>query len=284
MAFKRISKKPLYFGIPVVSIGNLVVGGSGKTPVAIALAKDKKDVAIVLRGYGRGSKGLYVVSQNGDIKQDVNISGDEAQLLANSLPKATVIVSENRVEGILKAKELGCKVVYLDDGYNKFDIAKLDILIRPFDEPENIFCLPSGGYRDTKMMYSFADIVLKDGVDFKRVVTFKKDGKDLDFLPQNSIILTAISKPQRLLEFIENKDIDMVSYPDHYNYTKKDIDDLLSKYPEHNIITTAKDKEKLEKFNIPNLILMNLEIEIVDDKSIEKIDNYIKQLNNGELI
>ena len=271
--YKRVSAKPLYYGIPVISVGNLLVGGTGKTPVTIALTKDKKDVAIVLRGYGRESKGLYVISKKGKIVEDVSISGDEAMLLALSLPNATVIVSEKRVDAILKAKELGCKIVFLDDGYSKHEIEKLDILVRPKIDPSNIFCLPSGGYRDTPMMYSFANIVLRDGEDFKRIITFKKDGKIVEQLPNNIIILTAISKPNRLLEFLP-KDITMITYFDHHNFTSEEIDNIKQKYPLNPIVVTAKDMVKLEKFNIENIYLMDLEVSI-DTKYIEKVNKYL---------
>ena len=278
--YKRVSGKPLYYGIPVISVGNLLVGGTGKTPITIALAKGKKNIAVILRGYGRDSKGLFVISNNGKIKEDVKVSGDEAMLLSLSLPNATVIVSENRVEGILKAKELGCKVVYLDDGYGKHNIMKFDILVRPKIDPSNIFCLPSGGYRDTPMMYSFADSVLKDGVDFKRIVTFKKSDMIVDALPSDTIVLTAISKPNRLLEFLPN-DIKIVSYPDHHNFTKEDIEDLRKKYPTNPIVTTAKDMVKLEQFNLDNIFLMDLEVKI-DEQIFEKVDKYINKFTKNQ--
>jgi tetraacyldisaccharide 4'-kinase len=258
-AYKRIKAKPISFGIPIISVGNLILGGSGKTPVIIALAKDKEDATIILRGYGRKSKGLYVVSQKGKIEVDINISGDEAMLLAKSLQKATVIVSENRIEAILKAKEMGSKIIFLDDGFSQHNIEKFNILIRPKKEPTNIFCLPSGGYRETKMMYSFANMILKEDTDFKRVVTFKKDGKIYDELPQKLVLLTAISKPKRLLDFLP-KNTNMISYPDHYYFTQNDLEQLRVKYPNHCIVTTAKDKVKLEQFNIENLYVMDLEI------------------------
>jgi tetraacyldisaccharide 4'-kinase len=260
-AYKRVTAKPIDFGIPIISIGNLIVGGSGKTPVTIALAKDKKDVAVILRGYGRKSKGLQIVSKNGKILTDIGVSGDEAMLLAQSLPNATVIVSEDRVKAILKAKELGSKIVFLDDAYGKHNIKKFDIIIRPEVEPTNIFCLPSGGYRETKMMYSFADIVLKEEVDFKRIVTFSKNGQQVDILPKNVVLLTAISKPQRLLKFLP-KDVDMISYPDHYYFTKDDIDKLIKQYPSHSIIATQKDMVKLEQFKLEDIYTMNLEVKI----------------------
>jgi len=272
-AYKRISKKPINLGIPVISIGNLVVGGTGKTPVIISLVKDRKNVAVILRGYGRVSKGLYVISSNGKIIEDVDISGDEAMLLAKSLPNATIIVSVNRTKAILKAKELNCKVIFLDDGYGQHDILKLDILLRPKNEPTNIFCLPTGGYRDTKMMYAFVDIVLKEGLDFKRIVSFNYDNNDIKNLPKNIILLTAISKANRLLEYLPD-DIKTIIYPDHHNYTKENIDELYLKYPEYSFVTTAKDMVKLEQFNLDNIYLMNLEIEI-DKMQIDKIDSYI---------
>ncbi|MEA3497748.1 MAG: tetraacyldisaccharide 4'-kinase [Campylobacterota bacterium] len=273
--YKRVGAKPINYGIPVISVGNLLVGGTGKTPITIALAKDKKDVAIVLRGYGRESKGLYIISKKGKIVEDVTVSGDEAMLLAKSLPNATVIVSEDRVKAILKAKELGCQVVYLDDGYGKHNIMKYDILVRPAIDPSNIFCLPSGGYRDTPMMYSFADIVLRDGEDFKRIVTFKKDGDVVESLPKDTILLTAISKPNRLLEFLP-QNIKMVTYPDHYNFTSKDIENIKQKYPTNPIVVTAKDMVKLKQFNLADVYLMDLEVTI-DDDCVAKIDGYLKR-------
>ena len=278
-AYKRMSKKPINFGIPVISIGNLLVGGTGKTPVIISLVKEKKDVAVVLRGYGRDSKGLFIISNNGKILEDVTISGDEAMLFAKSLPNATVIVSEDRTKAILKAKELGCKVIFLDDGYGQHDIDKYDVLLRPSsqNEPINIFCLPTGGYKDSKMMYSFADMVLVEQKDFKRIVKFKTDNEEVKNLPQNIVLLTAISKANRLLEYLP-KNIETIIYPDHHNFTQENIDDLYIKYQDYNIVVTAKDMVKLEKFNLKNIYLMDLEIEI-DKNNIDKIDKYIELFN-----
>lgn len=270
-----MSSKKLDFGIPIVSVGNLIVGGSGKTPITIALLKDRIDVAVILRGYGRKSQGLYVISQNGKILEDVETSGDEAMLLANSLPNATIIVCEDRVKAILKAKELGCKLVFLDDGFSKYHLNKFDILLRPKKEPENIFCLPSGGYREPKMMYTTANMVLKEGIDFNRIVKFKKEGKVLEELPSKIVILTAISKAKRLLEFVP-KSCELISFPDHYNFTKLDIEVVEKSYKDFIILTTAKDFVKLEKFHINNLVLMDLEIEFKSDIDFSSLENYIK--------
>jgi tetraacyldisaccharide 4'-kinase len=275
-AYKRMSAKPKYYNIPVISIGNLVVGGTGKTPLTKALIKDKKDIAIILRGYGRVSKGLYVVSNNGKILEDIAVSGDEAMEYAKECKNATVIVSEDRVKAIQKAKDLNCKVIYLDDGYSQHNIVKYNILIRPKEEPKNIFCLPSGGYRDTPMMYSFCDCVIKEDVDFKRMVTFKNtNGENIENLPKNIVLVTAISKPYRLKEFLP-KDIKSMIFVDHHMFTQNDIDTFYKKYPNHSIVTTKKDMVKLEQFNLQDLYLMDLKI-TVKEEIYEKIDNYIKK-------
>ena len=262
---KRAMAKQIEFGIPIISVGNIIVGGSGKTPVAIKLASNYENACVILRGYGRASKGLFVISHNGKILEDVKTSGDEAMLLANSLPKATIIVSENRIKAILKAKELGCQIIFLDDGFSKYTISKFNILLRPKDEPTNIFCLPSGGYREPKGFYAQADIEMVEGKDFNRIITIKKDGKTCQ-LPEKTILLTAISKPKRLLEYLP-KNTKMVSFPDHYTFTKEDIDKIQEENSDYAIVTTGKDFVKLREFNIKNLYLMDLDIEF--DKNID---------------
>lgn len=274
---KRAMAKPINFGIPVISVGNIIVGGSGKTPVTIKLASKYKNVCIILRGYGRASKGLQVVSLNEKIQVDVKTSGDEAMLLANSLPKATIIVSEDRTKAILKAKELGCKIIFLDDGFSKYKISKFNILLRPKDEPTNIFCLPSGGYREPKGFYAQADIELLEGTDFKRVINIKKDG-EISELPSKTILITAISKPKRLLEYLP-KDIKMISFPDHYSFTKEDILRIQEENKDFAIITTGKDFVKLKEFNIKNLYLMDLEIEILENVDFTLMEEYINSFN-----
>jgi tetraacyldisaccharide 4'-kinase len=272
--FKRAGAKLIEFGIPVISVGNIIVGGSGKTPLTIHLAQKYDDVCIILRGYGRESKGLYVVSSFGKVLENIKTSGDEAMLLAKSLPKATIIVSEDRKEAILKAKELGCKIVFLDDGFSKYDIKKFDILIRPKDEPTNLFCLPSGGYREPKMAYAFANLELQEGRDFKRVVSYSKDGEYIDILPIKLLLVTAISKPKRLLEFLPEGTI-MEAFADHHIFTSDEIEYIKNEYKEYAIITTSKDYVKLKSFNFKNIFLMDLTLEIENDVNLKLIDNYI---------
>ena len=272
ISFKKMGVKKIDFGIPVISIGNLIVGGSGKTPFVIELTKDRENIAIVLRGYGRASKGLYIISNKGNILEDISISGDEAMLLANKLPNATIIVSENRKEAIVKAKELGCEIVFLDDGFSKYDIKKFDILLKPKKEPENIFCLPSGGYREPKMMYSYADLILQEGIDFERIVSYKLKGEVVSSLPLKLVLLTAISKPKRLLDFLPESTV-LEAFEDHHTFIKSEIDEILERYKDYKIITTSKDLVKLEQFKIKDIYLMDLSLNI--KKDITSIEEYI---------
>ena len=276
---KRAMAKEIEFAIPIISVGNIIVGGSGKTPVTIKLASKYENACVILRGYGRISRGLFVVSNKGKILVDVKTSGDEAMLLANSLPKATIIVSENRIKAILKAKELGCKIVFLDDGFSKYQIAKFNILLRPKDEPTNVFCLPSGGYREPKGFYAQADIELLEGSDFKRVISIKKDGIQSE-IPSQTVLITAISKPKRLLEYLPNN-IELISFSDHYDFTLEDISKIQEKYKDYSFLTTGKDFVKLEKFNLKNLYLMDLDIKIDDEVDFSLMNEYIESFNKG---
>ena len=179
------SKTPENFGVKIISVGNLTVGGSGKTPLVTALAQNYENVAIVLRGYGRESQGLHVVKDKKNILYDVSVSGDEAMIYARKVSNAIVIVSEDRKKGILKAKEMGAEIIFLDDAYSKHDIEKLDLLIEV--ESENSSCLPSGPFRE-RLWSDKNAVVLKDGTDFKRVVVVKDRCDKMS-------LLTAIARP-----------------------------------------------------------------------------------------
>ncbi|EDM23936.1 tetraacyldisaccharide 4'-kinase [Caminibacter mediatlanticus TB-2] len=240
--------------IPIVSIGNIIIGGSGKTPFAISLANylQKYKPAVVLRGYKRKSKGLIVVSDGKEILVEVEKSGDEALEIAN-LTKAIVIVSEDRKEAILKAKELGAGFVILDDGFDK-PFKKLNIVIDI--TIKNPFVLPAGGYRYPRLALRYADLILKEDRDFKRKVN----------LPNGDILISAISKPKRLLTYWKKE---YKFFPDHYNFKLKDI----QKFKDKKIVTTFKDFVKLKKFNL-NLDVITLKVEIKKDV-LRKIEEYL---------
>ncbi len=266
--FKRFQgeKNKFVSSIPIISIGNLTVGGNGKTPFCIALATKFKDVAIILRGYGRKSHGLILVSDQGQIMCDAMASGDEAMLYAKSLPQATVIVSEDRIEAIRFAKKRGVKIIFLDDGFSKSNIAKIDILMKPNPEPKNSFCLPSGPYREPRFLYKKADIVITEGDDFKRHVNVSAPTPKM-------LLVTAISKPSRLDAYLPENVIAKVSFPDHYMYNEKELETLLHTHQATSILTTQKDAVKMATFDIP-LSILKLDIEIFPE-TFAKINAFL---------
>jgi tetraacyldisaccharide 4'-kinase len=120
---------------PVVSLGNVTVGGSGKTPLAelaaLTLVALGAAPAVVSRGYGRVTRGVQVVADRGGVRLGARAAGDEPLLLAERLPGIPVIVGENRFEAGRQAVEAhGASVIVLDDGYQNRTIAKsLEILV-----------------------------------------------------------------------------------------------------------------------------------------------------------
>jgi len=262
------NKSPQDFGIKVISIGNLSVGGSGKTPLTSALASNYESVAIVLRGYGRKSQGLHVVKDSREILCDVDVSGDEAMIYAHKVSNAIVIVSEDRKKGILKAKEMGAKIVFLDDAYSKHDIKKLDILLHV--ETQNNSCLPSGAFRE-RLWSAKEALVLKDGVDFKRVVELKDATEKMS-------LVTAIARPQRLDEFLPEV-INKNYFEDHHSFTKDELINIFENDKAQSLLVTYKDFVKIESFGI-NLSLLDLHVE-VDARVFQIIDTYLKEENYG---
>jgi len=249
------------FGVDIISIGNLSVGGSGKTPLTTTLASHYKNVAIILRGYGRNSQGMYIVSDGKNILQDVDVSGDEAMIYAQKIPHAIVIVSENRKIAIQQAKRMGVDIIFLDDAYSKHDIKKCDLLIEV--KTKNNRCLPSGAFRE-RLWHSKKALVLVDGIDFFRKTTLK------DRCDKMSLI-TAIARPQRLDSFLP-KVVSKNYFEDHHNFTKNEVESILQKDKTESALVTYKDYVKLEKFNI-KLSLLDLEVE-VDEKIYTYIEDY----------
>lgn len=245
---KTLSKKHK-FNIPIISIGNITLGGSGKTPLCMAIANEFKDCFIILRGYKRESKGLLVVCLNGEILTDTKSSGDEAMEYATTLENANVIVSENRDIAILKAKELGAKYILLDDGFGKFHIDKFDILIEPNSKPFFKFCIPSGGYRYPFGFYKFADFIAKEGVSHTKSTRILNKTKKM-------VLVTAIANPKRLDKF-KNECVGHIFFPDHYKFKKDELIDIINKFNATSLLVTKKDFVKIKDFNL-NLSLIEL--------------------------
>jgi len=267
MAIRRFVSRQRDFGIPIVSVGNLQVGGSGKTPMIVALAPRYPKAAVVSRGYGRGSKGLLVVSCWGEIKCSVSQSGDEAMLLAQMLPMCSVIVSEDRVEGIKKAKALGAEVILLDDGFNRVGIAKFELLLEP-KRIANYLPLPAGGMREFYFAKKSADFIAKEGRDFSRSV-------EIEQCDEPMMLVTAIANPSRLEPYLPKGVIKRLYYPDHSYFDEKKLETELKASGAKRLLVTQKDYVKMEGFKLA-ISQMRLKLELSSELEAA-VDNYIKE-------
>lgn len=264
---RYISSTPKDFGIPIVSVGNLTVGGSGKTPLVSALCALYEKPAIVLRGYGRHSQGLVVVKDNSSILCDVSRSGDEAMLYAQTLAHAVVIVSEKRQSAIELAKSMGCEVVFLDDGYGKHSIGKLDLLIDV--QTPNTFCLPSGPYRE-RLWSGKNVIILDENRSFVRIVKIHNE------TPKMALV-TAIARPQRLDPYLPQV-VAKIYFEDHHFFTKEELQKILKQTGSSSLLVTQKDFVKIAPFNLP-LSLLALKLEL-SPELIDTVRKYVHAKKN----
>src|SRR5712692_4694279 len=156
-------------GAPVISVGNISTGGTGKTPlvewIARALARQQKRVCILTRGYGRLHPGSRVVVSNGsEIFSDAREAGDEPLLLAEKLKgEAAVICDADRVAAARWAIEnLGAELIILDDGFQHLRLARdLDIVAIDATNPwSNRRLLPAGNFRESPDQLARADCIV----------------------------------------------------------------------------------------------------------------------------
>jgi len=248
MFIRRVMSSKKYFSIPIVSIGNLQVGGSGKTPFVIALASRYEDVTIISRGYGRQSTGLVEVSYKGKVVVNVKQSGDEPMLMAQSLPHASVIVSEDRNIAIELAMREGAK------------------LIEPECTP-NTLPFPAGPQREFTFTKRYANIVAKEKKLFNRVVEYEN-------LSDKMLLVTAISNPSRLDSYLPKGVVGKVYLEDHAYFNENALKGQMLSYGAKSLLVTQKDAVKMQEFKLP-LSLMKLKLE-VDDTLFMEIDRYIK--------
>ena len=265
MFLRRTFSSKNHFTIPIISVGNLQVGGSGKTPFVIELASRYENVTIISRGYGRKSNGLVQVSYSGKVVVDVTQSGDEAMLMAESLPHASVIVSEERTIAIELAMREGAKLIILDDGFNRVDIAKYEILLEPACIP-NSLTFPAGPLREFTWTKHYADMVLKEDREFKRVVEYED-------LSEKMLLVTAISNPSRLDAYLPSGVVGSVYLEDHAYFDENELQQQMLKHGATSLLVTEKDAVKMHDFKLP-LSLMKLKLEI-DEKVFTSVDSYI---------
>lgn len=284
--FLKFAGKKKNFNVKIISIGNLVSGGSGKTPFCITLSKyleskNYTDIFIIMRGYKRASSGLKLVRDATSIRCDVADSGDEAMLIAMSV-NACVIVAESRTEAINYAKSKGAKIIILDDGY-RFRFVKFDILLRPAMRPFFDFTLPSGYYRLPPFFYKKCDLLLDENADYKRIVNVEFMKSSTDSIQNDTkvtdsitfILATAIANPSRLESYTQNLRIAHKFFlNDHDTFDMEMLKKMLKKYNANYILMTSKDYVKCVDFSLP-IAVLRLEMKI-DSIALQKIIKFLK--------
>ncbi len=228
---------------PVISVGGIAAGGSGKTPAVIAIARALSQrglrVAVLTRGYRRAGSGGVVTSL------DADRFGDEPVLIKKSVPNIEVIVGENRYDNAIRNQ---ADVFLLDDGFQHLQLHRdLDVVI---DHP--------GFLREGRSALRDADIVLQRrltprvpaSLHGRRVFAFAGLADNKQFFDSLGLILAGTK-----------------GFPDHHRYTKSDIDAIKREANADAIVTTEKDAVKI---NDPDIIAIPADFAI-DQKDLDRI-------------
>ncbi len=282
------------FDIPIICIGNITVGGTGKTPMCELLLEHftkRCSVAIISRGYGRSSKGYREVEIN-DCFTDV---GDEPLQMKRKYPQSVVVVCEKRAVGIKRIQEEhpDVELIIMDDGFqHRYVTPRLNIIMidatRPTFEDAP---LPAGRLRDTPRALNRADIFVvtkspetmglpeidnftkrlltnpKQSIYFTKIDTLDPialSGQSPMFdIKRDVVAVAGVGNPEPFKQMLHSRYnvVEELIYDDHYAYTPKDLEHMaatLERYSNAAIITTEKDYVKFLTINeIPDIIKSN---------------------------
>ncbi len=278
--------KAIAFDLPTIAVGNLSIGGAGKTPhieYLVRLLKDYLHVATLSRGYQRKTRGYLEVTH----QHTAELVGDEPLQFRRKFPEIVVTVSESRTFAIpeILGKYPQVQVILLDDAFQHRSIEPgLNILLTEFSAPyTRDFLLPSGRLREWKSGYRRADVIVVSKCppvisetqrtemikelqpfahqkvffsyyDYLQPYYILNAGykltmeEDLDVL-----LICAIARTDYLVEYLETKvrSVEVLEYEDHHFFSKHDIGHLQKTFEEIDskkkvIITTEKDAMRLE--------------------------------------
>jgi tetraacyldisaccharide 4'-kinase len=255
---------------PVISIGNLAVGGRGKTPIVACVARLLMEMgerpAILSRGYGRreADDGVVVVRDREDIRADLDRSGDEPLMLARQLPGAAVLASADRyAAGRLAEEHLAATVHVLDDGFQHLQLDRdIDLVIVAGEDLDaGARTLPGGRLRETADTLAAADAVIAaDDAAYERrprdahYATFRMR-RVIGEVPQGPLMAVAgIARPARFFDDLRAAGHTVVAtaaYPDHHRYSRRDLERLVRAARAAGaarIVTTEKDFVRLLPF------------------------------------
>lgn len=325
--------KSISFEVPVINVGNITVGGTGKTPhveYLVRLLMDQFTIAVLSRGYKRKTK-TYIRSTVDSTAEEI---GDEPRQIKQKFKNVEIAVNRRRVAGIqhLKDEINDLQAIILDDAFqHRYVKPGLSILLVDYNRPIlEDYLLPMGRLREHPYQRKRADIIivtkcpsqikpderrqwLKNYVinPYQQLFfsSFVYDEpiafiggfsqikySDLQEKKMAILLVTGIANPYLLIAHLENfsKDIHLIKYPDHHNYTKQDVDAIANRFNEminryKVIITTEKDAVRLEKHK-EKLLIQNLAIyyipirvEILFDQQKEFDEAIIKHVKSGKV-
>lgn len=257
-------------GVPVISIGNITVGGTGKTPVVAETVRILREAgmrpAVISRGYGRSSHGTIAVSDGTRILASVAEAGDEPILLAGLTGNAVIVCDEQRVRGARFAvKEFDADVIVLDDGFQHRAIRRtVDVVLADVQQPPFDTMLLPAGYRREPMSSmvrasaviatkapnaAAADVMLKDpalqfsGERFS--AGFSPTGirniaggirQSLEILKGHSAVaVCGIAVPESFRRTLQACGVtvkEMLDFPDHHTFTPDDVQRIIAAFHE----------------------------------------------------
>jgi tetraacyldisaccharide 4'-kinase len=284
--YRRGLLKGIDFNLPVISVGNLSVGGAGKTPhieYLIRLLQDYLNIATLSRGYKRKTRGYIELHPSMTAEQ----GGDEPLQFKRKFPEVMTVVSENRAFAIPKIlmSRPDINLVLLDDAFQHRSVKPgLNILLTEFNHPfTKDFLLPSGRLREWRSAYQRADIIIVSKCPpeiteaqqeaFRESINplphqqlyfsyYDYDPSYYIFNPKYKAILqpdwdvlliSAIARTDYLLDYLNSKvnSVRVLEYEDHHLFDKFDMANLKSRFEDMDsdkkiIITTEKDAMRLE--------------------------------------
>jgi len=279
--------KSTSFDIPVIAVGNLSVGGTGKTPqieYLIRLLSDQYKIATLSRGYKRQSKGFVLA----DATSNALILGDEPFQFYQKFPSIQVVVDANRTNGIteLLSQKDKPQIILLDDAYQHRKVkAGFYILLTSYGELyADDFMLPTGNLRESRSGANRANIVIvtkcpKDldekeqrkiwkklmlnvsqqlyftCIDYDNFI-YNKEGKIAvsDIKNDTKLLLAGIAKPKSFFNYLKNENDECLTFPDHHHFSETDIESILTKAKGKKIVTTEKDYVRLKDSRLASLL------------------------------
>jgi tetraacyldisaccharide 4'-kinase len=267
---------------PVVSVGNVAVGGSGKTPVAALIARLLADEgqrpSILTRGYARAlpSDGVTVVSDGTRLMADLARAGDEPLMVARQLPAVPVLVSGDRyLAGVLAERRFGCTVHVLDDGFQHFQLDRaVDLVLMSPEDLEQARTLPAGRLREPLDVVRHASAVIVSDADPEQAAAVaaavgapavfrlrrfldrprlvEPAGRVVSPAAGTRVLAVAgVARPERFFASLAGQGWTIggeVVFADHHRYTRADVDRIAGEMRAARavmVLTTEKDLMRL---------------------------------------